>query len=94
MAGQSAAPLTWTGGQQEMQRAPICGAPGVLLSGLMWLAPSVVWQTAGIVAGFAALFIEGALIMPLAVLIARFGFRALAPVTLPFVRWHRSGAKV
>lgn len=55
------------------------GAPGVLVSGAVWLVAGLVAQRAGIATGFAALFFGGMLIQPLSVLVARGVFKAPKP---------------
>jgi len=62
--------------QQDLARAYAGGAPGVLVSGLVWLIAGAVWQLHGIMAAFAALFIGGMAIHPLGVLIERMAFKA------------------
>ncbi|MGH6696741.1 DUF7010 family protein [Sphingopyxis sp.] len=64
-----------TAAQQDLARAYASGAPGVLVSGLVWLIAGTVWQLHGTMAAFAALFIGGMAIHPLAVLIERIVFR-------------------
>lgn len=64
-----------TTAQQDLSRAYAGGAPGVLISGLVWLIAGMVWQLHGTTAAFAALFIGGMAIHPLAVLIERIAFR-------------------
>ncbi|GGI83552.1 hypothetical protein GCM10007973_20060 [Polymorphobacter multimanifer] len=62
--------------QQDMRAAFVRGAPGVLVSGLVWLASGLVWLRAGVDMAFAVLFFGGMAIVPLSLLIARTGFRA------------------
>lgn len=62
--------------QQDLARAYAGGAPGVLVSGLVWLIAGVVWQLYGIKVAFSALFFGGMAIHPLGVLIERIAFRA------------------
>ena len=62
--------------QSEMARAHVGGAPGVLASGIAWLAACIAWQQAGTGSGFTALFIGGLFIVPVALLISRLVFRA------------------
>lgn len=61
--------------QQDLSRAYAGGAPGVLVSGLVWLIVGAVWQLHGTMAAFAALFVGGMAIHPLALLIERVAFR-------------------
>lgn len=62
--------------QRDLSQAYAGGAPGVLVSGLVWLVAGVVWQSHGTMAAFAALFFGGMAIHPLGVLIERIAFRA------------------
>lgn len=62
--------------QQDLARAYAGGAPGVLVSGLVWLIAGAVWQLHGVMAAFAALFVGGMAIHPLGVLIERTVFKA------------------
>lgn len=61
--------------QQDLARAYAGGAPGVLVSGVVWLVAGAVWQLHGTMAAFAALFFGGMAIHPLGVLIERFAFK-------------------
>lgn len=65
--------------QHDLARAYAGGAPGVLVSGLIWLVAGAVWQLHGIMAAFIALFVGGMAIHPLAVLIERIAFKAPKP---------------
>ncbi|WP_332819410.1 DUF7010 family protein [Sphingopyxis sp.] len=67
--------------QQDLSRAYAGGASGVLVSGLVWLIAGAVWQLHGTIAAFAALFVGGMTIHPLAVLIERITFKAPKPTT-------------
>ncbi|HWV59466.1 MAG TPA: hypothetical protein VN034_02350 [Sphingopyxis sp.] len=62
--------------QQDLARAYAGGAPGVFVSGVVWLVAGAVWQLHGTMVAFAALFIGGMAIHPLGVLIERIAFRA------------------
>jgi hypothetical protein len=62
--------------QEEMARAYVRGAPGVLVSGLVWLVASWIWGRYGVVNGFYGLFVGGILIFPAALLVSRVFFRA------------------
>ena len=66
--------------QQDMATAYVRGAPGVFISGLVWLIAGILWDRAGIVTAFAALFVGGMLIFPASVLVSRLVFRS-PPVT-------------
>jgi hypothetical protein len=61
--------------QHDLSRAYAGGAPGVLVSGLVWLVAGTVWQLHGTMAAFAALFFGGMAIHPLGILIERVAFR-------------------
>ncbi len=65
--------------QQDLARAYAGGAPGVLVSGIVWLIAGIVWQLHGTSAAFAALFVGGMAIHPLALLIERIVFNAPKP---------------
>jgi hypothetical protein len=65
--------------QRDINRAYVAGAPAVLVSGLVWITAGVFLANSGTATGFAALFIGGIFIVPLALAIAKLGFRA-APV--------------
>ncbi|MBJ7438706.1 MAG: hypothetical protein JHD35_06750 [Sphingopyxis sp.] len=65
-----------TAAQRDLSQAYAGGAPGVLVSGLVWLIAGIIWQLHGINAAFAALFFGGMAIHPLGVLIERIAFRA------------------
>lgn len=62
--------------QHDLARAYAGGAPGVLVSGLVWLVAGTMWQLHGTMAAFAALFFGGMAIHPLGVLIERIAFKA------------------
>ncbi len=61
--------------QQDLARAYAGGAPGMVVSGLVWVIAGAVWQLYGTMAAFAALFIGGMAIHPLGTLIERIAFR-------------------
>lgn len=71
---ESVHPLT--AAQHDLARAYAGGAPGVFVSGLVWLIAGAVWQRHGDTAAFAALFFGGMAIHPLGVLIERTAFKA------------------
>jgi len=52
--------------QADLRRAYTDGGPGVLVSGLVWLAAGIAEGRAGVASGFAVLFFGGFLIYPLA----------------------------
>jgi hypothetical protein len=62
--------------QQDLARAYAGGAPGVLVSGLVWLVAGAVWRLHGPMPAFAALFVGGMAIHPLGVLIKHIAFKA------------------
>ncbi|KTE06142.1 DUF7010 family protein [Sphingopyxis sp. H115] len=62
--------------QHDLARAYAGGAPGVLVSGLVWLVAGAMWQLHGTMAAFAALFFGGMAIHPLGVLVERVAFNA------------------
>ena len=62
--------------QQDLSQAYVRGAPGVFVSGIVWLVAGGLWQTQGLVTGFTALFVGGILIFPVSTLVCRVVFRA------------------
>lgn len=62
--------------QRDLSRAYAGGAPGVFISGLVWLVAGAVWHLYGIWPAFAALFVGGMAIHPFAMLIERVAFGA------------------
>ena len=66
--------------QQDMRRAYVGGAPGVLVSGLVWSVTGLIWLTEPLRIAFSALFVGGVLIFPLSVAISRLAFRRAAAV--------------
>jgi hypothetical protein len=61
--------------QRDMRRAEAGGGPGVLVSGLVWLAAALVESSRGVHTGFAVLFIGGMLIYPVSTMLVRYLFR-------------------
>ena len=57
--------------QADLRRAYTDGGPGVLISGLVWLAAWFAESRSGVATGFAVLFFGGMLIYPLALLVNR-----------------------
>lgn len=57
--------------QDDLSAAYVGGAPGVLVSGLVWFVAGGVWLYAGLRPGFFALFFGGMAIVPLGLAIAR-----------------------
>ncbi|MBX9614377.1 MAG: hypothetical protein K2X25_02160 [Caulobacteraceae bacterium] len=66
--------------QRDMSGAHVRGAPGVLVSGLVWLIAGWLWTNQGVVNGFYGLFVGGILIFPLSLLVSRVIFRAPAGI--------------
>jgi hypothetical protein len=62
--------------QQDLNRAYVGGAPGVFVSGLVWLIAGTVWQLHGTTPAFIALFVGGIAIHPVAGLIEHSVFAA------------------
>lgn len=67
-----------TAAQADLRKAHLNGAPGVLVSGLVWLATGLTWYLAGPRQAFIFLFLGGMAIAPLAALLTRFLFKAPA----------------
>lgn len=57
--------------QQDFRRAYVGGGPGVLVSGLVWLAAASTAQSQGIGRGFAVLFLGGMIIHPVSTILCR-----------------------
>jgi hypothetical protein len=57
--------------QQDFRSAYVGGGPGVLVSGLVWLAAASAAQSQGIGRGFAVLFIGGMIIHPVSTVLCR-----------------------
>lgn len=70
-----------TAAQADLRRAHVNGAPGVLVSGLVWLTAGLIWYLAGPRQAFVFLFIGGIAIAPLAALLTRLLFKAPAATT-------------
>lgn len=62
--------------QEEMARAHVRGAPGVFVSGVVWLTAGWLWASHGVVTGFYALFFSGMMIFPVSLLLSRTLFGA------------------
>ncbi len=62
--------------QRDLSRAYAGGAPGVLVSGLVWLAAGIIWQVQDLIAAIVVLFVGGMAIHPLGSLIERLAFGA------------------
>lgn len=73
--------MTFEETQADLRRSYAGGAPGVFVSGLVWLAAAITAESAGNIAGFGVLFFGGMLIFPVSVLLSRFvlGRRATTP---------------
>lgn len=65
------AELTFAQGQAQMREAYLNGAPGALVSGLVWLLAGVIATSVSAKSGVYALLIGGALIFPLSVLLTK-----------------------
>lgn len=59
-----------------MARAHVGGAPGVLVSGLVWLVAGGLWERYSLGTGFLALFVGGMLIFPASLVVSRVLFKA------------------
>lgn len=64
--------------QAEICRSFVGGGPGVMVSGLVWLAAAFAEQERGVAFGFAVLFFGGMLIFPLSLMASRLIFRRAA----------------
>lgn len=73
------ADLTIEQAQSELRTAFVGGGPGMVISGLFWLAAGLVATNHGIGPAFYLLFVTGMLIFPLAALLCRFAFRRSNP---------------
>lgn len=67
--------MTLAEAQSDLRRAYVGGGPGVLVSGLIWLAAAAVERGRGTAAAFVFLFFAGMLIFPVATLACRLLFR-------------------
>ena len=63
--------LTFKAAQSDMRTGYLCGAPGVLASGLVWLVAATIAAVASEKAAVLALLVGGAAIHPLGVAIAK-----------------------
>ena len=73
--------------QRDISAAYVGGAPGVFVSGVVWLIAGVVKQSESATVAFAVLFFGGMLIVPASLLIARKVFGAVTVSTEnPFQR--------
>lgn len=68
--------LTFSEAQAEMRAAYVNGAPGVLVSGLVWLGSAAAARLATFETGVAVLFFGGMAIFPVGLLLAKTLFRA------------------
>lgn len=64
--------------QADLRKAHVNGAPGVLVSGMVWLATGMTCYLAGAREAFIFLFLGGMAIAPLSALLTRFVFKAPA----------------
>ncbi|UVI39931.1 DUF7010 family protein [Qipengyuania spongiae] len=74
LAGSSMTDLATA--QRDMKNAYIVGAPGVFVSGLVWLVAGALYAVFSSKIAFAALFVGGMLIVPVSLFIARALFGA------------------
>lgn len=63
--------LSFLHAQADMRKAYLCGAPGVLVSGMVWLIAGLVALNISQLAGVYALLVGGVLIHPLSVLLTK-----------------------
>lgn len=68
--------MEFAAAQRDISAAYVGGAPGVLVSGLTWLAAGIVMQRIGAGVAFGVLFVGGMLIVPASLLIGRLLFGA------------------
>lgn len=66
--------------QNAMRIANAGGAPGVFVSGIVWLISGLAWLRLGVIPAFGVLFVGGMAIVPGALFIARVVLRAPKPV--------------
>jgi len=66
--------------QRAMRTAHVSGAPGVLVSGVVWVDAGVIWARADVAQAFVMLFFGGMAIVPGGLFIARVILRAPKPV--------------
>ena len=66
--------MTVQDAQADMRRAFVGGGPGVIISGLMWIAAAAVLGRYGVPTAFAVLFFSGMLIFPLSLLACGLAF--------------------
>lgn len=60
--------------QLDLRQAYVGGGPGLVISGLFWLAAGLIATSRGIGPAFVQLFVTGMLIFPLTALACRFAF--------------------
>lgn len=70
--------MALTEAQSDLRRAHVNGGAGVLVSGIAWLAATLVFLIAGPKLAFITLFISGIAIAPVAQLVTKYGFKAPA----------------
>ena len=66
--------------QSAMRTAHVGGAPGVLVSGVVWVAAGLIWARYDVAQAFVVLFFGGMAIVPIGLFIARVLLRAPKPV--------------
>jgi hypothetical protein len=79
--------MALTEAQADLRRAHVNGGAGVIVSGLAWLAASIVFITAGPRPAFFTLFVCGLAIAPVAQLVTRFVFKAPPSGTGKRLEW-------
>ena len=62
--------------QSAMRIAYVSGAPGVLVSGIVWVVAGLIWSRSDVNHAFTVLFVGGMAIVPVALFIARVVLRA------------------
>ena len=66
--------------QSAMRNTHVGGAPGVLVSGIVWVVAGLVWLRLDVPHAFTVLFFGGMAIVPVAIFIARVMMRAPKPL--------------
>lgn len=57
--------------QKDMSQAHVGGAPGVSVSGLVWIVAGFLWERYGLETGFYGLFVGGIMIYPVSLFVCR-----------------------
>ncbi len=66
--------------QSAMRTAHVCGAPGVLVSGVVWVVAGLTWLRSDEAHAFVVLLFAGSAIVPIGLFIAQVLLRAPKPV--------------